>query len=180
VRVTQVASVVPKQEAGRAALADLPRVLAKLQLEDPDDPDANGPYVKPSEPWRGRRWGNVEATVRYWHKQARLITGHISTSRTVVHRLPNPHAGAFWPGPLHESPNDCGDPSCWVLQLSRDKEHLTLRCPHCRTIGLVQDEITGALFCDRPSCRDESGNRHEWSIVAIFELLNIEGGELLR
>lgn len=178
VTVTQPASKVPKHEAGHAALADLPRLLPRFQDEHPDDPAANGPYIRASEPQRGRRWGSIEATVRGWHKRARVMTGHVVDDRTVVHRLPNPHSGTHLLGPVCEQVWSCGHDSCQLIWLSWAKPTIPLRCPHCWTLGLVQDEETGAMFCDRPSCRDDDGARYEWSLDALFQLLRIEGGEL--
>lgn len=176
--VEQWAKDVPRHEAGETALRDLPKVLARLQHHFPDDPDAAGALVKPSEPSRGRHWGYVEATVRDWHRRARLMTGHSVDDRTVVHRLPNPHAGKRWPGPIHDVPNDCGHDSCWRIHLTHQGAHIALRCPYCRTLGLVEDDVTGALFCDRPSCRDDDGSRHSWSVDAVFQMLSLDGGEL--
>lgn len=177
-KVTQKASVIPRHDAGRAALADLPRLLGRFQRECPDHPAAHGPYIDTDDPKRGRRWGKVESTVRAWRRRARLLTGHTVDERTVVHRLPNPHSGKRWPWPVCRETPDCGHDSCWRIWLTHAKPLVPLRCPRCSTLGLVQDDITGAMFCDRPSCRDENGARHEWSLDAIFQMLSLDGGEL--
>lgn len=165
----------PRALAGRAALMDLPVTLPLLQERYPHLGKANGALLDPARPAKGHRWGEVESKVRFWHREAQLLTGH-QVEAPRVREMHNPVFGERRPGPTCDGPYECGHTSCRRIAMGHEREWLRPHCPYCGASGLPQDQKTGAIYCDRSTCRDDRGRRHEWSVDAFrhFGLVLLE------
>lgn len=160
------ATATPIELAGPAALRDLPVLLEMAAELGVEDPLVYGPLVKAADRRRGRGWGLVERTVRRWHREALIMTGH-RPRRVILHELANPLHGWVVPGPSCEEPWRCGHDTCTRAWMSTQPRFLLAVCPFCNAVGFPVDEDQGVIRCDNPACVDDEGARHEWSMDAF-------------
>lgn len=153
-------------EALRPALLDAVGKLGVLAAIRPDHWLVRGDLVAPGKPEHGHQAGVVEARLRTWHRRALVVTGFESPP-VVLRQIANPEHGKHLPGPVCAH---CSHESCGTLRLSVMPLWITARCPYCHAKGIHQNPDTGELFCARPSCRDEEGRRHVWSLAALRHL----------
>lgn len=151
----------PDAVGARAALRDLPRVLALLEERDPGHPLVERPSA--TEPAAGERY------LRTWHARAKLLTGH-RTPWPALRQVPNPNRPTQpLQGPACVDLR-CGHSTCQELRIGRPPRWVLARCPHCGSASLRQNPGTGAIVCIRPSCKDAEGRRHQWSAEELQRL----------
>ncbi|MBD3781684.1 MAG: hypothetical protein IE926_01830 [Micrococcales bacterium] len=165
--ITTEAAETPIEIAGPAALRGLPLLVDLLLERDPTHWLVAGPLVDPEHPDRGRAWGEVERSVRRWHKDAKELTGHVDRPVILRQRF-NPFAGQKWLGPTCAGPWTCGHLSCRLIYLAPRPRWENAYCPHCGSAGFPWDATWGVLTCDHPRCRDENGRRPAWSMEAFM------------
>ena len=143
------------EAGGRAALLELPRLV-----------DAAQGMVEAA-----RVAGWIEQQVRAWHRRALLLTGHV-VAWTRLDQIPNPDhlasydrcgldGGGYLVGPFCLA---CKHRSCAQLRRGHTQRWVEPACPHCHRSMLRRNPVTQAVHCLSPSCLDEKGKRHVWSI----------------
>lgn len=150
---------IPARRAGeqgaRAALTELPRLVAAAQGM------VEAAIVA----------GWIEQQVRAWHRRALLITGH-DVAWTRLDQIPNPDhlasydrcgldGGGYQVGPYCQA---CLHRSCAQLRRGHTQRWVEPQCPHCQRSMLRRNPVTQAVYCLSPSCLDEQGKRHVWTI----------------
>lgn len=148
------------ERGARTAMRDLLRLVDALEERDPEHH-----LVCRRDEQDRRRPGAIEVTLRSWHRQATILTGH-STAWPRLRQIPNPHRDRVI-GPAHPQ---CTHLSCAAIRLGRPPAWMQARCPHCHSASLAQDPTSGSVVCLRPSCRDATGRRHEWSVEELKRL----------
>lgn len=123
-----------------------------------------------------RHPGSIEGAVRSWHGRALLVTGH-EQKRAKVGQVLNPlhpeNTERYYRGPVHPRPphGACDvHESCELMRQDRLNRYQQARCPWCDSVSLEQDPETGHVECVRPSCRDEQGHRHMWTVDELAHL----------
>lgn len=164
--VSALADFMPLDAALEPALDDVVARYPLVQARHPEHWLVRGEQLSKTKPEHGHLPGAVESSLRRWHRNALVVLGFQSPP-VVLRQIANPEYGRFLPGPLCEH---CRHESCIQVSLSRQSLWITARCPYCNAKGIHQNPETGTLFCARPSCRDEEGRPHSWSLDALRRL----------
>lgn len=126
--------------------------------------------------------GAIEKRLRSWRHRARVLAGY-DVRPLPVGQVPNPwHLGniddpndpttPWWRGPVCPTTKAglCGHSSCSTLRWARTERWVMAECPWCSRSSLLQDPADGAVYCARPSCRDDAGHRPRWSVAELGRL----------
>lgn len=176
------------RHGGIRALVDVARLLPLLedvqamrrkQLPRPRDPI--GPLCPAAAHWTcphtscsrivagqvDQLLERIGRDVRRWHTDALVLTGHAARWARLG-EIANPERKRC-EGPACV---DCNHETCMEVRRGKPRAFVAATCPWCHTPSLRQNPLTRRLVCMKPSCRDEGGNRPEWSEAQLRLLVD--------